>query len=79
MSVKDESERACLKLNIEKTKVMASGPFRSDQISAQSCLTLCDPMNHSTVGLLVHHHLSRSLLKQGEKCENSDRFPLLGL
>ena len=36
-------------------------------------------MNHSTVGLLVHHHLSRSLLKQGEKCENSDRFPLLGL
>ena len=24
----------------------------------QSCLTLCDPMNHSTPGLPVHHHLS---------------------
>jgi len=23
---------------------------------AQSCLTLCDPMNHSTPGLPVHHH-----------------------
>ena len=24
---------------------------------AQSCLTLCDPMNSSTPGLPVHHHL----------------------
>ena len=24
---------------------------------AQSCLTLCHPMNHSTLGLLVHHQL----------------------
>ena len=24
---------------------------------AQSCLTLCDPVNHSTPGLPVHHHL----------------------
>ena len=24
---------------------------------AQLCLTLCDPMNHSTPGLLVHHQL----------------------
>ena len=24
---------------------------------AQSCLTLCDPMNHSTAGLPVHHQL----------------------
>ena len=24
---------------------------------AQSCLTLCDPMNHSTLGLPVHHQL----------------------
>ena len=23
----------------------------------QSCLTLCSPMNHSTPGLPVHHHL----------------------
>ena len=31
----------------------------SDQIRsvAQSCTTLCDPMNRSTPGLLVHHQL----------------------
>ena len=29
---------------------------------AQSCLTLCDPMNHSTPGLPVHHQF-QSLLK----------------
>ena len=28
---------------------------------AQSCLTLCDPMNHSTPGLPVHHQLQSSL------------------
>src|SRR5574340_1648297 len=34
----------------------------SDQIRsvAQSCLTLCDPMNHSTPGLPVHHQLPES-------------------
>ena len=33
--------------------------IRSDQIRpvAQSCPTLCDPMNHSTPGLPVHHQL----------------------
>ena len=34
-------------------------PIRSDQIRsvAQSCPTLCDPMNRRTPGLLVHHQL----------------------
>ena len=34
-------------------------PFSSVQFSsvAQSCLTLCDPMNRSTPGLPVHHQL----------------------
>ena len=33
--------------------------YKSVQFSsvAQSCLTLCDPMNRSTPGLPVHHHL----------------------
>ena len=37
---------------------------RADSLSsvAQLCLTLCDPMDHSTSGLPVHHH-PRSLLK----------------
>ena len=36
-----------------------------DQFSsvAQSCLTLCDPMDCSTPGFPVHHQLSQSLLK----------------
>ena len=29
MRVKEESEKACLKLNIQKTKIMASGPITS--------------------------------------------------
>ena len=59
MKVKEESEKAGLKLNIQKTKIMASSPISSVQFSsvAQSCPTLCDPMNHSTPGLPVHHQL----------------------
>ena len=36
-----------------------AGPLHSAQFSsvAQSCLTLCDPMNRSTPGLSVHHQL----------------------
>ena len=59
MKVKEESEKVGLKLNIQKTKIMASGPIRSDQIRSvnQSCPTLCNPMNRSTPGLPVHHQL----------------------
>ena len=32
LKVKEESEQIGLKLNIQKTKIMASGPIRSDQI-----------------------------------------------
>ena len=59
MKVKEESEKVGLKLNIEKTKIVASSPISSVQFSsvAQSCPTLCDPMNRSTPGLPVHHQL----------------------
>ena len=87
MRVKKESEKAGLKFNITKTKIMAPTPIMSWQILievekveavtdfiflrskgfqfssvqfssvAQSCPTLCDPMNHSTPGLPVHHQL----------------------
>ena len=33
MKVKEESEKVGLKLNIQKIKIMASSPIRSDQIS----------------------------------------------
>ena len=59
MKMKEESEKVGLKLNIQKTKIMASGPISSVHFSivAQSCPTLCDPMNHSTLGLPVHLQL----------------------
>ena len=56
MRVKEESKRVNLKINIKKTKIMASGPIQFSSV-AQSCLTLCDPMNRSTPGLPVHHQL----------------------
>ena len=57
--VKEESEKAGLKFNIQKTKIMASGPISSVQFSSvtRSCPTLCDPMNCSMPGLPVHHQL----------------------
>ena len=59
MKVKEESKKVGLKLNIQKTKIMASGPISPVQFSsvAQSCLTLCNPMNCSMPGLPVHHQL----------------------
>ena len=35
MKVKEESEKACLKLNIKKTKIMASGPITSRKIDGE--------------------------------------------
>ena len=60
MKLKEESEKVGLKLNIQKTKIMASVPISSVQFSSvtQLCPTVCDPMNHSTPGLPVHHQLS---------------------
>ena len=36
MKVKEESEKVCLKLNIQKTKIMASGPITSWEIDGES-------------------------------------------
>ena len=40
MKVKEESEKAGLKLNIQKAKIMASGPITSWQIDGEQCQTL---------------------------------------
>ena len=42
MKVKEESEKAGLKLNIQKTKIMASGPFSSWQIDGETVETVSD-------------------------------------
>ena len=42
MRVKEESEKAGLKLNIQKTKIMASGPMSSWQIDGETVETVTD-------------------------------------
>ena len=42
MKVKEESEKAGLKLNIQKTKIMASGPITSWQIDEETMETTTD-------------------------------------
>ena len=42
MKVKEESEKVCLKLNIQKTKIMASGPITSWQIDGETVETVRD-------------------------------------
>ena len=42
MKVKEESEKADLKLNIQKTKIMASGPIISWQIDGETMETITD-------------------------------------
>ena len=40
MTVKEENEKVCLKLNIQKTKIMASGPITSWQIDGETMETV---------------------------------------
>ena len=42
MKVKEESEKAALKLNIQKTKIMVSGPITSRQIDGKTMETVRD-------------------------------------
>ena len=55
MEVKEESEKVGLKLNIEKTKIMASGPITSLQIDGETMETVRDyfwgVQNHCRWGL----------------------------
>ena len=58
--VKQEMARMNVDIpGISKLKWTGMGEFNSVQFSsvAQSCPTLCDPVNCSTPGLPVHHHL----------------------
>ena len=45
MSVKEESEKVALKLNIHKTKIMASGPITPWQIDGETMQTVRDFIN----------------------------------
>ena len=42
MRVKEESEKACLKLNVQKTNIIASSPITSWQIDEETMETVTD-------------------------------------
>ena len=42
IKVREESEKACLKLNIQKTKIIAAGPITSWQIDGDTMETVTD-------------------------------------
>ena len=42
MKVKEESDKVCLKVNIQKTKIMASGPITSWEIDGETVETVAD-------------------------------------
>ena len=65
MKVKEESEKVGLKLNIQKTKIMASGPITSRQIDGETVETVPDFICLSskiTVDGDCSHEIKRCLL-----------------
>ena len=66
MKVKEESEKVGLKLNIQKTKIMASGPISSWEIDGETVETVSDfilgDSNHGADGDCSHEIKRRLLL-----------------
>jgi len=69
MRVKEESEKAGLKLNIQKTKIMASGSITSPQVEREKVETVTDFLfldSKITVDNDCSHEIRRCLL-HGQK------------
>ena len=65
MKVKEESEKVGLKLNIQKTKIMASGPITSCQIDGETVETVADfifLVSKITADVDFSHEIKRRLL-----------------
>ena len=65
MKVKEESEKVGLKLNIQKTKIMASGPISSWEIDGETVETVSDFIflgSKITADGDCSHEIKRSLL-----------------
>ena len=65
MKVKEESEKVCLRLNIQKTKIMAPGPITSWQIDGERVETVTDFILRNskiTTGGDKSHEIKRCLL-----------------
>ena len=75
MKVKQESEKADLKLNIHKTKIMASGPITSWQIDGETMETVTDFIflrSKITVDGDCSHGIKRHLLRGRKAVKNLD-------
>ena len=59
MKVKEESEKVDLKLNIQKTKIMASGPISSWQIDGETVIDLILGGSKLTVDGDYNHEIKR--------------------
>ena len=78
MKVKEESEKVGLKLNIEKMKIMASGPVTSWQIDGETMETVADFIflgSKITVDGDCSHAIKRCLLP-GKKSYDQPRQPI---
>ena len=68
MKMKEESERVGLKLNIQKTKIMASGPITSWQLDGETKETVADFIlggSKITADGDCSHEITRCLLLEG--------------
>ena len=75
MKVKEESEKVGLKLNIQKTKIMASGPMTSWQIEWETMETVKDLIflgSKNTVDGDCSHEMKRCLLLGRKAMTNLD-------
>ena len=62
MKVKEEGEKICLKLNIQKTKIMASGPITSWQIDGETVADFIFPGSKITADSDCSNEIKRCLL-----------------
>ena len=62
MKVKEESENVCLKLNIQKTKIMASGPITSWEINGETVPDFIFGGSKITADGDCNHEIKRRLL-----------------
>ena len=74
MKVKEESEKVGLKLNIQKTKIMASGPITSWEIDAETVSDFVFLGSKITPDGDCSHEIKRCLLLGRKTMTNLDRI-----
>ena len=75
MKVIEESEKSGLKLNIQKTKIMASGPITSWQTDGETMKTMTDFIflgSKITADAVCNHEIKRCLLLERKAVTNID-------